>query len=57
MSKYGVFSVPYFRVFSPTVGKYGPEKTLYLDNLYAVLLAGVVYDFAVVTLLSLSVNL
>ena len=30
MSKYGVFSGPYFPVF-------GPEKTLYLDTFYAVL--------------------
>ena len=26
MSKYGVFSGPYFPVFSPNTGKYGPEK-------------------------------
>ena len=33
VSKYGVFS-PYFSIFSPNVGKYGPEKTpyFYLDN-------------------------
>ena len=24
--KYGVFSGPYFTVFSPNTGKYGPEK-------------------------------
>ena len=30
MSKYGVFSGPYFPVF-------GPEKTLYLDTFHAVL--------------------
>ena len=34
--KFGVFSVPYFLVFSPNAGKYGPEKTPYLDNLHAV---------------------
>ena len=26
VSKYGVFSGPYFPVFSPNVEKYGPEK-------------------------------
>ena len=36
MSKYGVFSGPYFSVFSPNTGKYGPEKTPYLDTFYAV---------------------
>ena len=40
MSKYRVFSGPYFPVFSPITGKYGPEKTPYLDTFYAV----VVYD-------------
>ena len=30
------FSSPYFPVFSPNTGKYGPEKTPYLDILYAV---------------------
>ena len=44
--KYGVFSGPYFpsfglntsylSVFSPNAGKYGPEKTPYLDTFYAV---------------------
>ena len=39
MSKYGVFSGPYFLVFSPNqfvfspnTGKYRPEKTPYLDT-------------------------
>ena len=32
LSKYGVFSGPYFTVFSPNTGKYGPEKTPYLDT-------------------------
>ena len=55
MSKYGVFSGPYFpafglnteryavrrdteylSVFSPNAGKYGPEKTPYLDTFHAV---------------------
>ena len=36
MSKYGVFSGPYFPVFSPNTGKYGPEKTPYLDTFHAV---------------------
>ena len=47
VSKYGVFSGPYFpafglsterylSVFSPNAGKYGPEKTPYLDTFHAV---------------------
>ena len=34
VSKYGFFSGPYFpvSVFSPNTGKYGPEKTPYLDT-------------------------
>ena len=36
MSKYRVFSGPYFPVFSPNNGKYGPEKTLHLDTFHAV---------------------
>ena len=31
------FSGPYFPVFSPNKGKYGSEKTLYLDTFHAVL--------------------
>ena len=54
MSKYGVFSGPYFLVFglnteiysiisifSPNTGKYGPEKTPYLDTFHAVLLSNI----------------
>ena len=45
MSKYAVFSGPYFpvfglntnSVFSPNAGKYGPEKTPYLDTFHAVM--------------------
>ena len=29
LSKYGVFSGPYFTVFSPNTGNYGPEKIPY----------------------------
>ena len=36
MSKYGVCSGPYFPVFSPNVGKYGPEKSTYLDTFHVV---------------------
>ena len=43
VSKYGVFSGPYFpafglslSVFSPNTGKYGPEKAPYLDTFHAV---------------------
>ena len=47
MSKYGAFSGPYFSafglnteylsVFSVNAGKYGPEKTPYLDTFHVVL--------------------
>ena len=33
--KYGVFSGPYFPVFGLNTGKYGPEKTPYLDTFHA----------------------
>ena len=36
VSKYGVISGPYFLVFSPNTGKYGPEITPYLDTFHAV---------------------
>ena len=36
MSKYGAISGPYFPVFSPSTGKYGPEITSYLDTFQAV---------------------
>ena len=36
MSKYGVFSGKYFPVFSPSTGKYGPEKTPYLETFHEV---------------------
>ena len=36
VSKYGVISGPYFPVFNPNTGKYGPEITLYLDTFHAV---------------------
>ena len=36
MSKYGVISGPYFPVFSPNTGKYGPEITPYLDTFHTV---------------------
>ena len=38
VSQYGVFSRPYFPVFSPNAGKYGPRKTQYLDTFHAVFL-------------------
>ena len=36
MSKYGVFSGPYFPAFGLNTEKYGPENTPYLDNFHAV---------------------
>ena len=41
LSRYGVFSGPYFPVFSPNTEKYGPEKTSYLDTFHAVNCLGV----------------
>ena len=37
VSKYLVISGPYFPVFSPNRGKYGPEITPYLDSFHAVI--------------------
>ena len=36
VSKYGGFSGTYFPVFGLNAGKYGPEKTPYLDIFHAV---------------------
>ena len=35
MSKYGVISGPFFTVFNPNTGKYGPEITPYLNTFHA----------------------
>ena len=37
VSKYGVISGPYFPVFSPNTGKYGPEITPYFDTFHTAL--------------------
>ena len=37
VSKYGVFSAPYFPVFGQNTRKYGPEKTPYLDTFHVVI--------------------
>ena len=37
-SKYIFFSGPYFTVFSRNTGKYGPEKSPYLDTFCAVII-------------------
>ena len=36
MSKYGVFSGPYFPIFGMNTGKCGLKKTRYLDTFHAV---------------------
>ena len=36
VSKYGLFSGLYLHIFSPKMGKYGPEKTPYLDTFHSV---------------------
>ena len=38
MSKYGVFSGPYFPVFRLNTGKHGPGKIPYLDTFHAMLM-------------------
>ena len=38
VSKYGVLSGPYFPVFGPNTGKYGPEKTLHFDTFHVVII-------------------
>ena len=45
VSKYEVFSGPYLSIFSPNTGKYGPEKTRYLDTFYAVHIWWHVYEY------------
>ena len=36
MSRYGVFSGPYFPLFGLNTGKYRPEKSPYLNTFHAV---------------------
>ena len=45
VSKYGAFSGPYFPVFGLNTGKYGPEKTPYLDTFYAELRETIFFFF------------
>ena len=52
LSKYGVISGPYFLVFSPNTGKYGPEITPYLDTSIWKQLSNVLYK--VILILSIS---
>ena len=42
--KYGVFPGPYFSVFNPNTGTYGPEKTPYLDTFHAVKVVQITID-------------
>ena len=39
------FSGPYIPLFSPSTGKYGPEKTPCLDTFHAVIEEGLTNDF------------
>ena len=48
VSKYGVFSGPYFAVFSQNTGKYGSEKTPYLNDFHAV---GLYFDLLQITMI------
>ena len=43
-----VFSGPYFPAFSPNTGKYGPEKTLYLDTSHAVNVTGYLWNILII---------
>ena len=56
LSKYRVFSGPYFPVFSPNTGKYGPEKAPYLDTFHAVG-ERVSKDFRLLSLINYGYNL
>ena len=42
MSNYGVFSGLYFLVFGLNAGKYGPEKTIYLEDFHVVIKSSVI---------------
>ena len=53
MPKYGVSFDPYFPAFSPNTGKYGLEKTPYLDNFHAVEVSIPEYDLLKVYLISM----
>ena len=46
VSKDSVFSGPYFTVFSPSTGKCGTEKTLYLDTFFTKLVS--LFQFALI---------
>ena len=45
MCKYGVFFGPCLPVASWNIGKYGPEKTPYLDTFHAMLLSSPILDY------------
>ena len=55
-SKYGVFSGPYFPVFNPNTGQYGPEITPYLDTFQAVMVY-MVYSFTISRNFEVSLNI
>ena len=44
VSKYGVFSGPYFPVFGLNAGKYRPGKTPYVNTFHAVLVSKLVWE-------------
>ena len=52
MSKYGVFSGPYFSAFGLNMGIYGPWKTPYLDTFHPVI-RGHVRDFFLLLVVNL----
>ena len=45
MSKYGAFSGRHFPVFALNTGKYGPEKTPYLDIFHTVKVYRILFPF------------
>ena len=47
LSKYGIISSPYFPVFNPNTGKYGPEIIPYLDTFHAVTILGTLWRIGI----------
>ena len=48
VSKYKVISGPYLPVFSPNIGRYGPEITPYLDTFHLVHIAAYIQSTEII---------
>ena len=57
MSKYGVFSGPYFPVFRTNTGKYGPEKNPYLDTFHSMFAKFSVHTKWTIATIKICINL